>query len=37
VIVEKLMKDGTWDDPKRLKKWLNDSDNIMYRTSTSQL
>lgn len=32
VIVAQLKKDGILDDPARLRKWLNDSDNRPFRT-----
>lgn len=32
VVVEMLRKQRILDDPKRLKKWLNDRDNRMFRT-----
>jgi hypothetical protein len=35
--VEKLMKKGIWQDPARLKAWLNDPDNRAFRTSTGKV
>ena len=37
IVVEQLMKEGIWDNTERLHKWLNDRDNIMFRTSTTIL
>lgn len=37
LIVEKLMKEGIWQDKLRLKKWLNDPDNRAFRTSTGKV
>ena len=36
-IVEELMKEGIWQDKKRLKAWLNDPDNRAFRTSTGKV
>lgn len=33
VVVADLMQQGIWNNPERFKKWLNDSDNEMFRTS----
>lgn len=30
-VVEKMMADGSWDDDKALKRWLNDPDNRCFR------
>ena len=35
--VEELMKKGIWDNTERMNKWLNDRDNIMFRTSNTIL
>ena len=32
IVIDKLMRDGTWHDKKRMKLWLNDPDNKPYRT-----
>ena len=32
IVIDKLMRDGTWYDKKAMKKWLNDSDNRAFRT-----
>ena len=37
VIVDQLMKNGIWHDPKRLKDWLNDPDNKAFRTSKGKI
>ena len=37
IVVEQLMKEGIWDNTERLHKWLNDRDNIMFRTSSTIL
>jgi hypothetical protein len=29
--VEKMMRDGSWNDPKALKRWLNDPQNRDFR------
>lgn len=31
VIIEKLIAEGIWNDPARLKAWLNDPDNAGFR------
>ena len=31
VVVEKMMQEGSWNDPAALKKWLNDSANKCFR------
>ena len=35
--IEELMKEGIWQDKKRLKAWLNDPDNRAFRTSTGKI
>lgn len=37
IVIEKLMRDGIWQDQKAMNKWLNDPANIGYRTSTSNI
>ena len=37
IVVEQLMKKGIWGDDERMNKWLNDRDNIMFRTSSTTL
>lgn len=32
IVIDKLMRDGTWFDKKAMKKWLNDPDNKAFRT-----
>ena len=32
IVVDKLMRDGTWFDKKAMKKWVNDPDNKAFRT-----
>ena len=32
VVLEKLKREGIADDPKRMKHWLNDSENRFFRT-----
>jgi hypothetical protein len=32
IIIDKLMRDGTWYDKAAMKRWLNDPDNKPYRT-----
>ena len=34
---EGLMRDGTADDPKKLKAWLNDPDNRAFRTMSGRI
>jgi hypothetical protein len=31
VIVEKMMRDGSWGDPQALKRWMNDPQNECFR------
>lgn len=31
VIIEKMMQDGSWNDPNAMKKWLNDPQNECFR------
>lgn len=31
VIVEQMMRDGTWGDPEALKRWMNDPQNECFR------
>lgn len=31
VIVEQMMRDGSWNDPDAIKKWLNDPQNECFR------
>lgn len=31
VIVEKMMRDGSWNDPAAIKRWLNDPQNDCFR------
>ena len=33
ILVDQLMRSGKWKDKKYMKKWLNDQDNKMWRTS----
>ena len=37
IVVEQLMKEGIWNNTERLHKWLNDRDNVMFRTSSTIL
>ena len=37
VIVDELMRKGIWGDPARLKVWLNDPDNRLFRTSPERV
>lgn len=37
VVVERLMKDGTWFDPARLERWMNDPDNKYFRTAPGRV
>jgi len=32
VVLEKLKREGISDDPKRMRQWLNDRDNRVFRT-----
>jgi len=32
IVIDQLMRDGTWFDKKAMKKWLNDPDNKAFRT-----
>jgi hypothetical protein len=32
IVVDKLMREGTWFDKKAMKKWVNDPDNKAFRT-----
>jgi hypothetical protein len=31
VIVEQMMRDGSWNDPAAVKRWLNDPQNSCFR------
>jgi hypothetical protein len=31
IIVEQMMRDGSWNDPAALKRWLNDPQNECFR------
>jgi len=31
VIVEQMMRDGSWNDPEAIKRWLNDPQNDCFR------
>jgi len=31
VIVERMMRDGSWNDPAAIKRWLNDPQNDCFR------
>jgi hypothetical protein len=31
VIVEQMMRDGSWNDPAAVKRWLNDPQNDCFR------
>ncbi len=37
VIWERLMREGIADDPKALKRWLNDPDNRYFRTAPGRV
>ncbi len=37
VVWEGLLRDGTADDPKKLKRWLNDPDNRAFRTMLGRI
>ncbi|MHA1538894.1 MAG: hypothetical protein ACTSXQ_00275 [Alphaproteobacteria bacterium] len=37
VIVEDLMKKKIWDNPAKMKTWLNDPDNRFFRTSLGRV
>ena len=37
VVVEQLMREGIWNDPPAFKKWLKQSQNVVFRTSTAVL
>jgi hypothetical protein len=37
LIVNQLMREGIWDNKERLKKWLNDQNNIKMRTKEGRL
>lgn len=37
VLVEQLMRDGTWKDPDRMKAWLNKAENEPFRTTKGKL
>ncbi len=32
IVIDQLMRDGTWFDKQAMKKWLNDPDNKAFRT-----
>jgi hypothetical protein len=31
VVVEQMMRDGSWNDPAAIKRWLNDPQNACFR------
>jgi hypothetical protein len=33
IVVEQMMRDGVWNDPERMKAWLNDPANAAFRTT----
>lgn len=37
ITVGKLMRDGVWYDDHALRKWLDDRDNLKYRTRSGKL
>ena len=37
IVIDQLMRDGTWFDKKAMKKWLNDSDNRAFRTGGGRI
>jgi hypothetical protein len=37
VIVEKMMREGSWNDPAALKRWLNDPQNKCFRVSPGRV
>ena len=37
LIVNQLMREGIWGNPERLRKWLNDQNNIKMRTKEGRL
>jgi hypothetical protein len=37
IIIDKLIRDGIWGDQKRMKQWLNSSDNKGWRTNTMRV
>ena len=37
IIVDKLMQEGRWGDREAMKKWLNDPNNIAFRTTNTNL
>lgn len=37
IVIDQLMKEGRWGDRKAMKKWLNNPDNKMFRTTNTKL
>lgn len=37
IVIDQLMREGRWTDRKAMKKWLNDPDNKMFRTTNTKL
>ena len=37
IVVEQMMRDGTWGNQERMKVWMNDPANSMWRTSKGKI
>ena len=37
IVVEQMMRDGTWGNQEKMKVWMNDPANSMWRTSKGKL
>jgi len=37
IVVDELMRSGRWGDRKAMRKWLNDPENKMFRTTNTKL
>ena len=37
IVVEQMMRDGTWGNQEKMKVWMNDPANAMWRTSKGKL
>jgi len=37
IVVEQMMRDGVWNDPERMKAWLNDPANAAFRTTKGKV
>jgi len=37
IVVETMMREGVWGDKERMKRWLNDPENLPFRTTRGKL